>query len=65
MYVEGKAGTFQSWIGQDVSKNLRSPDFMTMAQDGGCLTALHTGRFYPQEILLVLFLLEAESNPGP
>jgi len=44
----------QSRSGPEVSKKLRFPDFVTTAQDGGRLSALRTGRLYPQEIHLVL-----------
>jgi len=44
-------------IGLDRPKwfqEVRFQDFVTTAQDGGRLSALHTGRFYPQEIVLVI-----------
>ena len=52
--VKGKAVLLQAWTGPEGSRKLRFPDFLTMAQDGGRLSALRTGRLYPQEILLVL-----------
>jgi len=51
--------------GPEGSRKLRFPDFVTTAQDGDRLSALRTGCLYPQEILLIPFLLEAESAPGP
>jgi hypothetical protein len=52
--VKGKAVPLQAWTGPEGSRKLRLPDFMTTAQDGGRLSALRTGRLYPQEILPVL-----------
>jgi len=52
--IKGKSVSLQTWTGPEGSKKLRFLDFMTTAQDGGRLSALHTGRFWSQEILLVL-----------
>jgi hypothetical protein len=51
---KGKAVPLQAWSGPQGSRKLRFADFMTTAQDGGRLSALSTGLFYPQEIFLVL-----------
>jgi len=51
---KGKAFPLQAWTGSEGSRKLRLPDFITTAQDGGRLSALLTGRHYPQEILVVL-----------
>jgi len=54
--VKVKVKQSHYWPGQAqrVLRKLRFPDFVTTAQDGGRLSALRTGRLYPQEILLVL-----------
>ena len=51
---KGKAVLLQAWTGPEGSRKLWFPDFVTTAQDAGRLSALRTGRLYPQEILLVL-----------
>ena len=51
---KGNAVPLQAWTGPEGSTKLRLPDYVSTAQDGGRLSALRTGRLYPQEMLLVL-----------
>ena len=64
-HVKGKdkAVPLQAWRDPEGSRKLRLPDFVTMAQDGGRLSALRTGRLYPQEILLVLISVRGWVDP--
>jgi len=52
--VKVKQSHYRPGEAQRVLRKLSLPDFVTTAQDGGKLSALHTCRLYPQEILLIL-----------
>ena len=60
---KGKAVPLQAWTGPGGSRKLRLPDFVTTAQDDGRLSALRTGRLYPQEILMVLISVRGSVDP--
>ena len=60
---KGKAVPLQAWTGPGGSRKLRFPYFLTTVQDGGRLSALSTGRLYPQEILLVLISVRGSVDP--
>jgi len=52
--VKVNQSRYRPAVAQRVLRKLRFPDFVTTAQDGGRLSALRTGRLYPQEMLQVL-----------
>ena len=63
---KGKSVPLQAWSGPEGSRNLRFPDYVTMAQDGGkVVTLTHRPPLPPRKCSWYSFMLEAEPTPGP
>ena len=61
--ILGKAVLLHTQEGPGGFQEVRFPGFVTTAQDGGRLSALRTGRLYPQDILLVLIYVRFSVDP--
>jgi len=63
---KGIAVLLQAWSGPEGSRELRFPDYMTTAQDGGKVVSLtYRPPLTPRKYSWYSFLLETESTPGP
>ena len=60
---KGKAVLLQAWSDPGGSRELRFPDFMSMAQDGGKVVSLTHWPPLPQEMFLVLISVRGWVNP--
>jgi hypothetical protein len=63
MPVKVQQASYRPGVAQEGSRKLRLPDFMTKAQVVVRLSALRTGRYYPQEIHLVLISVRGRVDP--
>ena len=63
---KGKSVPLEAQSGPEGSMTLRFPDYMTTAQDGGkAISLTYRPLLPPRKCSRYLFLLEAESTPGP
>jgi hypothetical protein len=64
--VKVKQSRYRPGVVQRVPGSYKFPDYMTTAQDGGKVVSLtHRPPLPPRKCSWYLFLLEAESTPGP